>query len=261
MKRLIIADAHIGQRAGDAERMVRFLSLAAGEGVGEIRYLGDAFQYLIGMSKFWTSSIGEVLPHWRELRAQGILVDLVEGNRDFFLDTPELGDFVDSSSRVSEFSAGGMRYRLDHGDQVNREDHRYLFWSKVSKSGIARVWARLLPRPVAVAIVAHMEAKLARTNKEFRYRKPVAHLMRAANAAWKEGVDRLLWGHFHTPWRYRSGTREAAVVPAWLDFRVALLIDEMGRASIVDETMTPVPWSELVEIEDESPAGDGPSGR
>ncbi len=264
MKRLIIADAHVGQREGDATVMCRFLRRAAESGCTEIVFLGDAFQYFIGMSKFWNSSVAAVLPAWRELRAQGIGLHLVEGNRDFFLTENELGEFIDGSSRDYEFDAGGTRYRLVHGDRVNLDDSYYLFWSSVSKSAFARLWARLLPRRIAVAIVSHMEAKLARTNQDFRYRKPASHFIREADQAWGEGVDVLLWGHFHTPWNYRAGDLVAMVVPAWLEFRLALLIDEDGRSVFVDEDMVEVPWSIVQTLEDESIPGsssrDGASG-
>ena len=55
VKRLIIADSHVGQGKDDAAVMSALVRRAAEEGVGEVVYLGDAFQYLIGMSKFWTS--------------------------------------------------------------------------------------------------------------------------------------------------------------------------------------------------------------
>ena len=47
MIRLIIADAHVGQRSRDAEEMSRLIGAAADAGVGELIYLGDSFQYLI----------------------------------------------------------------------------------------------------------------------------------------------------------------------------------------------------------------------
>ncbi|MCP4901329.1 MAG: hypothetical protein GY906_30545 [bacterium] len=250
MKRLVIADAHLGQREGDAAAMCKFLHKAGEADCTEIVYLGDAFQYLIGMPKFWTSTVERVLPVWRELRSQQIRVLLVEGNRDFFLSESEMAPYVDASSRSYDFTAGEIHYRLVHGDRVNRDDSYYLFWCRVSKSSLARLWARLLPRRIAVAIVSHMEAKLARTNQGFRYKKPIAHLMRDADRAWHEDVDALLWGHFHTPWQYAAGGHIAMVIPAWLEVRVALVIAEDGQRWFVDEEMRelmpPLPTEELV---------------
>ena len=239
VRRLVIADAHLGQRPGDAVEMVALLEQAAAAGVGEVVYLGDAFQYLIGMSKFWTTAVREVLAVWERLRAHGLRVAIVEGNRDFFLDEEELTARVDWTGRRYELTAGGRRFRLVHGDRVNRRDRQYRFWAAVSKSAVAQVWARLLPRPVAVAVVRSMEARLAVTNRRFRYLKPVEELRREAELAWAEGVDVMLWGHFHSRWECRQGDRLAMVLPAWLESRTSLLVEADGQWAFVDPSLTP----------------------
>lgn len=238
VKRLIIADSHIGQGgADDAAVMSSLVRRAADEGVGEVIYLGDAFQYLIGMSKFWSKAHGVVMEAWREARRRGVRIVVIEGNRDFFLDEADLAPEIDWGGRRYEFSARDTRYRLDHGDLVNRRDFQYRFWSKVSKSTIARIWARLLPRPVAVAIVRHMEAHLATTNRKFRYTKPIGDLRRCASSAWSDGVDVLFWGHFHTHWEYHDGERLAMIVPAWLETRTGILVEPNGDWHPTDQKL------------------------
>ena len=239
VKRLIIADAHVGQRRGDSSAMVSMLREARRGGVTEIIYLGDAFQYLIGMSKFWTAGVREVMASWRELRGLGVRIVVVEGNRDFFLDASELAREIDWSGRSYEFTSGGRSFRLVHGDKVNLRDLQYRFWSRLSKSSPARWWARLLPRGIAVSIVRTMEARLAETNRKFRYRRPFDSLRAAARQAWDEGVDVLLWGHFHEAWFYRQDHRLAMILPAWLDSRLAVVVDGDGSWSVVQENLTP----------------------
>jgi UDP-2,3-diacylglucosamine pyrophosphatase LpxH len=208
-------------------------------GVTEIIYLGDGFQYLIGMSKFWTGGLNEVLAVWRELRGSGVTIGVIEGNRDFFLDARDLAAELDWTGSQHEFVAGPRRFRLVHGDKVNRRDLQYRFWSWVSKSAPARMWAHLLPRSLANAIVTGMEARLAETNRKFRYRKPLADLRRAARSAWDEGVDVVLWGHFHTLWRYSCDDRVAAILPAWLETGLAALVADDGRVDLVEKNLTP----------------------
>jgi UDP-2,3-diacylglucosamine pyrophosphatase LpxH len=239
VKRLIIADAHVGQRSRDASDMILILLSARDLGVTEVIYLGDAFQYLIGMSKFWTAGVTEVMAVWRRLRREGMRIGVIEGNRDFFLDAPELAAEIDFSGLEAEFVAGSRRFRLVHGDKVNLRDLQYRFWSTVSKSRPARVWARLLPRPLAVGIVRTMEARLAETNRRFRYHKPVASLRRTAEKAWSQGIDVLLWGHFHTHWAYVRDDHAAVILPAWLDTGRSLLIDCDGRTVMVEKNLTP----------------------
>ena len=237
VKRLIIADSHVGQGTDDAGAMGLLIRRAASEGVGEIIYLGDAFQYLIGMSKFWTTSLRQVMDAWREVRATGVRIVVVEGNRDFFLDEEEIAREIDWGGRRYEFSQGGVRYRLDHGDLVNRRDFQYRFWSWFSKCAPARLWARWLPKSMAVAIVRRMEAHLATTNKKFRYKKPISDLKRAAERAWYEGIDVLFWGHFHSTWEWKRDNRLALIIPAWLETRRSVLVDPDGSWTYVDDRL------------------------
>jgi UDP-2,3-diacylglucosamine hydrolase len=237
VKRLIIADAHVGQGVHDAAEMSSLVRRAAADGVEEVIYLGDAFQYLIGMSKFWTAALREVMGSWREVRRRGVRVVVIEGNRDFFLDEPELAAEVDWSGRIYEFDAGEQRFRLDHGDLINKRDFQYRFWSRISKSVIARIWARLLPQSLAVAIVRRMEAHLATTNRKFRYTKPIDDLRRSASSAWSEGIGVLFWGHFHTHWECRDGLRLAMIVPAWLETRTSILVNPDGTWQSVDANL------------------------
>lgn len=220
--------------------MVSLVEEACRRQVGELIYLGDACQYLIGMTKFWTRGVREVLGAWAEARRHGVRVVLIEGNRDFFLDEPDLEPFRDEAVTSYEIRTDRTTVRMVHGDRINREDHRYLFWAAVSKSRLARLWARLLPRPIAVRIVETMERRLAETNRRFRYRKPVAALEAAARSAWADGVDLLLWGHFHTSWECRMEERLAMVVPAWLETGASLLIAGDGSWHFVDASLTPL---------------------
>lgn len=239
VRSLIIADAHVGQRPGDAEAMVELVERAAADGVGEIIYLGDVCQYLIGIEKLWTGSVRTVVKAWDTVRAAGVRIVLVEGNRDFFLDEPDLAAHIDASGLSYELSAAGRRFRLAHGDRVNPHDLQYRFWAAVSKSRVARRVARSLPQAVAMRIVRSMEARLAATNRRFRYRKPIKELRAVAEAAWRDGVEVVLWGHFHTPWSYQRDGLVALVVPAWLDFGLSILVEADGAWQLVEKTLTP----------------------
>ncbi len=241
MRRLIIADAHLGQRQGDLRDMAELLERAVDEGVGEIVYLGDAFQYLIGIGKLWTGGVREMLDVWDQIRSEGARIILIEGNRDFFLDEPELAAHHDGAFLTYEFAAQSVRYRLTHGDRVNQRDRQYLFWRRISKCRVSRAAARALPRRIAVAIVRNMEARLARTNRRFRYRKPVNALVAEAERAWAGGIDMMLWGHFHSPWRCVRGDHVALVVPAWLDTGLSMLVEPSGSWRLVEKTLTPPP--------------------
>lgn len=224
----ILADLHLGQRPGDGEAFALALDEVRRRGAGELVLLGDVFKALVGFSRFWDESVRGGLAQLAALRASGVRVVLVEGNRDFFLDADELSPFCDRAGLVHSFSAGGRRFLCEHGDTINRADRLYLFWRGLSKSGPARLWARLLPRRLAQRIVHGTEAQLAQTNFTYRRSLPQALLEQAARRHFGAGVDVVLWGHFHRCWRFAEGGREALVLPAWLETRAATWVQPDG---------------------------------
>ncbi len=188
-----------------------------------------------------------------------MVIGIVEGNRDFFLDAPELAAEIDWSARVVRIRSGERRYRLVHGDLVNRRDFQYRFWSTISKSAVARLWAGLLPRPAAVAIVRRMEAHLATTNRKFRYTKPIADL-ETKRRRWRgpKGSGRCSGGTSTSPWMCSEGDREALIIPAWLENRSSVLVAR-GRRMAVGGRQSLRP-RQLI-LDDESKAGSTAANR
>ena len=227
--RAVLADLHVGQGSGDIERFVASVAEVRRRGAGEVVFLGDVFRALVGYSRFWDDTVRRGLEELAALRRAGARVVLVEGNRDFFLDAPELDPYRDSAGTVHSFVAGGRRFLLEHGDLINRADRSYLFWRAVSKSPAARVWARLLPRRLARRIVLGTESRLKETNFSYRRELPAEDLAAAALRHFAAGVDVVLWGHFHRPWVLTQGEREARVVPAWLETGTVVWVGDDGR--------------------------------
>ncbi|HET9226459.1 MAG TPA: hypothetical protein VFR31_07310, partial [Thermoanaerobaculia bacterium] len=85
----LIADAHIGGPGGSAGPLIDQLKALPGQGCKHLILMGDLFQAWIGSPRFETPDIKAVVDQLRDLRKQGIRIDYVEGNRDFFLkDSP-----------------------------------------------------------------------------------------------------------------------------------------------------------------------------
>jgi UDP-2,3-diacylglucosamine pyrophosphatase LpxH len=217
MLRAVVADCHLGQVDGDLERFAALTTEMASRRVGEAIFLGDLHRSLVGFERFWDSSARVALDALAGLRRAGARVVMIEGNRDFFLDSRDMDPFRDAAGSVHSFAAGGRRFLLEHGDLVNRRDRAYRFWRAVSKSGCARTGARLLPRGLARRLVSNTERRLARTNFSYRRTLPVDDLTAQARRHFAAGVDVVLWGHFHRPWVLADGGREARVVPAWAE--------------------------------------------
>lgn len=246
MLRAVLADLHLGERPGDLGRFRFAIDEAIRRGVGELVLLGDVFRALVGFPRFWDETVREGLREVERLRRSGARVVLVEGNRDFFLDEPALDAFRDCAASCHSFNAGGRRFLLEHGDLVNVRDWRYLAWRRLSKSGVARRWARVLPGRLARRIVAGTEARLARTNFSYRSRVPEQRLRLVAAAHFAAGVHVVLWGHFHRPWRFARSGCLAAVVPAFAEYGAMvwvggdsgeLLVGEPQGAQFVDTSL------------------------
>ncbi len=232
MLRAVVADLHLGQGRDDLERFEATVDEIGRRGAGELVVLGDLFRAFVGYRGFWDDTVIACLDRLAALRRSGVRVVLVEGNRDFFLDSPDLAPFRDQEGSVHSFVAGRRRFLLEHGDLVNVRDRQYRFWRSVSKSGPARLWARWLPSALARRIVTGTESRLARTNFAYRRRPPADLLAGNAQRHFATGVDVVMWGHFHTPWRLAVGGRLALVVPAWAEWSVVLWVGAGGTIEV-----------------------------
>jgi len=228
MLRAVLADLHLNSAPGDLDRFAAAMRAVRGRGAGEVVLLGDLFRTLVGFPHFWDDGVRRGLAELAAARAGGVRVVLVEGNRDFFLDAPALAPFLDACGAVHSFTAGGRRFLLEHGDLVNRRDRAYHLWRAISKSRTARAWARRLPAAVALRIVTGTEARLATTNFSYRRTLPEDDLGAAARRHFAAGVDVVLWGHFHRPWRLSHGAREARVLRSWEESGAVTWVGELG---------------------------------
>lgn len=231
----VFADAHLGQAPQDGDDFLAALSDVAGRGFRTIVLLGDIFHVFIGDAKFETPLVRRVLDGWRALASDGVALRYVEGNRDFFLaGTP----FVSAFSAYGEtdgLAVGGAAYAFVHGDQVNTRDLPYRFWRVLSKNPVSRAAMKLIPGPLARAIVSETEARLYRTNFRHKSYLPEEALLAEARRARAAGYGRLLVGHFHVDRILESGEGIVQVLPAWLEERRHAEIGPGGTLTLVEE--------------------------
>lgn len=231
MRRVVVADLHLGQRFGDEERFAQLIREIQEGQVGEVIFAGDVFRTLVGFPRFWNTAIQKNLGLIAELRRRHVRVIWVEGNRDFFLDDPAMDPFRDRWVQAYGFSSGRRRFLVEHGDLINRRDYRYRFWRRLSKGKLFSVSARILPRSLAQRIVFSTEKALSRSNLANKRALPVAELTGTARKHFASGVDVVFWGHFHDPWTLVEGEKQAHVVPAWLETGVVVYIEADGSFS------------------------------
>lgn len=211
----VIADAHLSGPGGPAAPLVEQLRRLPEEGCRHLVLLGDLFQIWIGNRRYETPEIVEVVGALADLRATGVRVDYVEGNRDFFLAGSPYDHAFDTVGDEVAFRAGGTRYLAVHGDGLDRRDRKYRFWRLVSKSRPSRLAASLVPRRYAQRLVFGTERTLSATNLEHKRHIPAEVLREYGRRRLAEGHDVLLLGHFHEPRVLEVPGGEVRLLDAW----------------------------------------------
>jgi UDP-2,3-diacylglucosamine hydrolase len=211
----IIADSHLGGPGGPAAPLIAQLEALPGQGATRLVLLGDIFQAWIGFERFETPDIAAVVPVLKRLRAQGLRIDYLEGNRDFFLAKSRYRDAFDFVGTEVDFEAGGKRYLAVHGDGLDANDRAYRFWRGLSKNRVSRFFANRIPRPVAHRLVHSTERRLSQTNFKHKIRIPEEVIRAYGEHRLAEGYDVLVLGHFHEPrvWQVPGG--EIRLLEAW----------------------------------------------
>lgn len=218
----IIADSHLGGPGGDGELFVEQLRSLPGEGCTHLVLLGDIFHVWVGSKKFETPEVRKVAPELRALRGQGVRVDYVEGNRDFFLQGSRYADCFDTLDVETTFDAAGETCLAVHGDGLNDRDRQYLFWRWLSKSTPVR-WAVLgLPAKAAQKFVHGTESRLSKTNFKHKRQIPEQPIRRYGERRLGNESDgrqhrHLFLGHFHEPHRFEIPGGTVHVLDAWFN--------------------------------------------
>jgi UDP-2,3-diacylglucosamine hydrolase len=215
----IVADAHLGGPGGPPGPLVEQLRELPGQGIERLVVLGDLCQVWVGYPQYETPEVRAVLAEVGRLRAAGIRVDYVEGNRDFFLAEGIYRSAFDSIGSEVAFERGGVRYLCVHGDGLNDRDRQYLAWRWLSKSALSRLLFRAVPKRLVAPLVDSTERKLSDTNFKHKVRVPESAIRRYGERRLAEGHDVLLLGHFHEAHRWRVAGGEIRLLEAWFRSR------------------------------------------
>jgi UDP-2,3-diacylglucosamine hydrolase len=231
---LLVGDAHLRDGEAEVEAFLGFLeSLPAG--TVALYLLGDLFDLWVGSPAFISTAHRRVIVALRRLRAGGVRLVYVEGNRDYHLRRAYLGDpFDELAESHVEVPFGPRRLHLAHGDQVNRRDRPYRLWRRLAKGPLLLGVFGLLPPGLAGSLASGIERRMARTNLRHRIRFPEEDCRLYALACRKQGCDTVVLGHFHQPMRRSfgegAGRVELFVLPAWREERAYLKFDSGGGA-------------------------------
>ena len=231
--RAVFADCHVGRRPGDERPFLEALRTVRGRGAESITLLGDTFHFFIAHPKFETPAIRAFLAEVERLAAEGVPVDYVEGNRDFFLRGSYAERYFRKVADEDVFAAGPRRFLAVHGDLLNDRDYPYRFWRFLSKNRLSRAAVSLVPRGIANRFVWNVEARLYRTNFKHKSRLPFETIRAFARRRFREGVNVLLLGHFHKAWSEEVDGGRVEILPAFADEKRWLEIADDGQTRLV----------------------------
>jgi UDP-2,3-diacylglucosamine hydrolase len=201
----LVADSHLGDARAPVAGFLAMLERLRAERTHPARLLvllGDLFTVWLALPKFWDRQARALLGGLHDLRAAGVPVWLVVGNREFFVPRDPAAaraqglpfDAVIPDAAVLAW--GGRRYRLTHGDLANRDDRQYLKWRRIARGRALERAFRAIPGPLARRIAQRLERGMAGTNREIKIAYPADELAAFARAM-LEGVDGAFIGHFH----------------------------------------------------------------
>ena len=213
----VIADCHLGGPGGEAGPLLKQLEELPQLGCRRLVLLGDIFHIWVGKPAFETPLIHSVLDAFRRLREQGIRLDYIEGNRDFFIAGSRYAKIFATVATELAFEAGGVKYLAVHGDGLNEHDRQYLFWRWLSKSLPVKWAMATLPPMIARRFMYGTEARLADTNFKHKVEIPREAILRYAERRFTEGFDVMLLGHFHEPRTWSAGSGEIRILDAWFN--------------------------------------------
>ena len=229
MSHLIVGDGHYCGTPAEAEGWVRLLRSAHAEGVREVSILGDFFELWIGLRGLDAAWQEPLFAPLRELKAAGVTLRYVWGNKDFFIEDwncrAKLFDVVTDHLRL-ETPAGPLY--LEHGDLVNTADRQYRLWRALSRSAPFSLLARALPRRWLARAAERAAEKMRGSNRYHKSYFPEDQL-RAKARALPPGPAILVFGHFHVHHELTEGDKKIITLPflggecagVWLDAKGA----------------------------------------
>ncbi len=213
----LVADAHLGGAGGSADLLAEQLAALPETGCSRLVLLGDIFHVWVGAERFETAAIRTLHSVLRSLRSEGMEIDYIEGNRDFFLEGSSYAGVFSSIGTEGVVEIGERRILLVHGDGLNPKDRQYLFWRWLSKSRLSRAVILNLPTALAQQALHRTEAGLARTNFEHRQRLPRESITEYAERRLAEGYDEMILGHYHEAAEWPVTGGRVRILDAWFN--------------------------------------------
>ncbi len=204
MEAYFLSDIHLrGMEGPDAATLTRFLEeIASRPTATHLFLLGDIFDLWIDGHRTFVRRFAPIVDRLRRLASGEVDVHYFEGNHDFYLRgfwQDEIGIRVHDGART--LSLGGLRLRLEHGDQLNPADRGYRLLRRFLRAPPVRGLVSRLPGPFLdlLGTAASQTSRLYTDRSKEISREEIRRLVRRhTEAAQAEApFDVIVIGHIH----------------------------------------------------------------
>jgi UDP-2,3-diacylglucosamine pyrophosphatase LpxH len=207
----IISDAHIQAQSDKLQTFFEMLAFLA-QSSEDIVFLGDVFDLWVALPAY-EDAIHRRFLNWCDVERRRRTIGFVEGNHEYYLAARRKAYFSWCAS--SPYLSNPNKILFAHGDQVNRNDHRYLFFRRLAKNRVSAIIMQHLP--LGTQLAQYLRRRLKHTNQAFRKHFPREQLCAFADAQFEQGVKTIFIGHFHRFYQYApQADHRLFVLPAWL---------------------------------------------
>jgi len=199
----VFSDAHLGcgspeQEAAKVAKIGELLALVRHDG-DRLVILGDLFDFWFEYKHAIPKEHTDVLLMLKELSRDGIRVDYVSGNHDFWMDNyfqKQIGLTLHRDSLELEYA--GRRIYMTHGDGLAKADRGYRFLKRVLRNPV-NIWLyRKLPPDWAIPLAKWVSGS-SRNYTSRRDHTFAPDYERFAGQKIDEGYQAVFIGHLHIP--------------------------------------------------------------
>jgi UDP-2,3-diacylglucosamine hydrolase len=238
---VFVADVHLCEsRPAATGQFFEFLDKTALH-AGALYILGDLFEAWVGDDALDTPLAQAVARHLADLKAHGVAVYFMHGNRDFMLAqryAARCGMSLLPDPVVVDIA--GTPTLLMHGDTLCTDDVEYQRFRRVVRHPLTLSVLRRLPLTLKRRLAGRARAgsERAKTRKS----QTIMDVNRLAVEAVfrRHGVTRMIHGHTHRAAQHRlmvdAIPRERWVLPDWYDARGGYIVCAAAACRLITGT-------------------------
>ena len=200
--------------------------------------LGDLFDIWVGPGQAFQKEYEPIINSLKELRKK-CPIYYFEGNHDFHLEKfwTEKMDF-NIFSGPKDFEFGGLKIRAEHGDEINRKDHGYLFLRWFLRTPPLEFLIENLPSTLVLKIGQRASRASRQYTSGLKNKSTEIFREYAKQLAKSHSFDLLLTGHTHVPddfiFMNQKKTSRLINLGSWFDGPHYLKVTSEGKIELIN---------------------------